>query len=74
MAAAHRMSSDTKGAPGAPTLEDIQRQHIVRTLQQCEWVVDGPRGAARVLGLNPNTLRSRMKKLGIRRSNEDRAG
>ena len=74
VAAAHRMSSDTKGAPGAPTLEDIQRQHIVRTLQQCEWVVDGPRGAARVLGLNPNTLRSRMKKLGIRRSNEDRAG
>ncbi|HYV55910.1 MAG TPA: sigma 54-interacting transcriptional regulator [Candidatus Nitrosopolaris sp.] len=71
---AHRMSSDASVAPGAPTLEDIQRQHIVRTLQQCEWVVDGPRGAARVLGLNPNTLRSRMKKLGIRRSNEDRAG
>ena len=72
--AAHPMSLDAKGAPGAPTLDDIQRQHIVRTLQQCEWVVDGPRGAARVLGLNPNTLRSRMKKLGIRRSNEDRAG
>ena len=58
------------GASGAPTLDEAQRRHILRTLQQCEWVVDGPRGAARVLGLNPNTLRSRMKKLGIRRSNE----
>src|SRR5262249_4254863 len=72
--AAHRVSADAKSAPGAATLEDIQRQYIVRTLQQCQWVVDGPRGAAKVLGLNPSTLRSRMKKLGIRRSNEDRAG
>jgi transcriptional regulator with GAF, ATPase, and Fis domain len=40
----------------------------VRTLEQCNWVVEGPRGAAKVLGLQPSTLRSRMKKLGIRRS------
>jgi PAS domain S-box-containing protein len=61
---------DVEGAAGVPTLEEAQRRHILRTLQQCDWVVDGPRGAARILRLNPNTLRSRMKKLGIRRSNE----
>jgi transcriptional regulator with GAF, ATPase, and Fis domain len=56
--------------PSAPTLEESQRRHIVRTLEQCRWIVDGPRGAARILAMHPNTLRSRMKKLGIRRSNE----
>jgi formate hydrogenlyase transcriptional activator len=33
--------------------------------------VEGPRGAAKILGLHPNTLRSRMKKLGIRRTPYD---
>jgi transcriptional regulator with GAF, ATPase, and Fis domain len=36
-------------------------------LQQTGWRVEGPKGAARILGLNPSTLRSRMLKLGIRR-------
>jgi PAS domain S-box-containing protein len=49
------------------TLEAIERDHIVSVLHQSEWVVDGPRGAARILGLHPNTLRNRMKKLGITR-------
>jgi formate hydrogenlyase transcriptional activator len=53
-----------------PTLEEAQRQHVLRTLRQFNWVIEGPRGAAQALGLNPNTLRSRMKKLGIRRGNE----
>src|SRR5262249_51640958 len=66
-------TSDAERASDASTLEGVQRQHILHALQQCAWVVDGPRGAAKVLGLNPNTLRSRMKKLGIRRSNEDLA-
>jgi formate hydrogenlyase transcriptional activator len=57
-------------APGSATLEEAQRRQILHTLQECGWVIDGPRGAARVLGLNPNTLRSRMKKLSIRRSND----
>ena len=61
---------DVELASGPETLEEAQRRHILRTLHQCGWVVDGPRGAAKVLRLNPNTLRSRMKKLGIRRSNE----
>jgi len=49
------------------TMEDAERSHIVRALEKTNWVVDGKRGAAVVLGLNPGTLRSRMRKLGIRR-------
>ncbi len=60
--------------PGAPetsaTLRDVERRHLLDTLVRTGWRVDGPQGAASVLGLHPNTLRSRMKKLGIRRSTE----
>ena len=48
------------------TLEDVERSHISRVLKESNWVIDGPRGAARILGLHPNTLRSRMQKLGIK--------
>jgi transcriptional regulator with GAF, ATPase, and Fis domain len=41
------------------------RNHILAALEQSGWVIDGPRGAAKLLGLPPNTLRSRMKKLGV---------
>ena len=44
------------------------RGHILAALEQSGWIIDGPRGAAKVLGLHPNTLRSRMKKLGIVRA------
>jgi transcriptional regulator with GAF, ATPase, and Fis domain len=47
------------------TLEAMERDHIVKVLKQTKGVVDGPRGAAKILNLHPNTLRSRMKKLGI---------
>jgi len=50
------------------TLESTTRNHIVTALEQSGWVIDGPRGAAKILGLHPNTLRSRMKKLGIARA------
>jgi len=50
------------------SLEAIEREHILATLRDTGWRIDGPSGAARVLELNPSTLRSRMKKLGIRRS------
>jgi transcriptional regulator with GAF, ATPase, and Fis domain len=61
------------GAPQAPgrtlpRLEDVERDHIVTVLRHTNWVITGPRGAATVLGLNPSTLRSRIKKLGISRS------
>ncbi len=51
------------------TLDEVQRDHIRRTLQQTGWVVSGPRGAAIRLGLKPTTLEARMKKLGITRPN-----
>ncbi len=47
------------------TLDQIQRTHILRVLTATGGVVEGTRGAATILGLHPNTLRSRMKKLGI---------
>jgi transcriptional regulator with GAF, ATPase, and Fis domain len=50
------------------TLDSVEREHIVAVLHQTRWVVDGPRGAAQILGLHPNTLRNRMKKLGITRA------
>jgi transcriptional regulator with GAF, ATPase, and Fis domain len=54
-----------------PTLEELERDHIAAVLRQTNGVIDGPRGAARLLDLHPNTLRSRMKKLGIRRTGHD---
>jgi PAS domain S-box-containing protein len=54
-------------ASDSASLEALQRRHIAKALEQTRGVIEGPNGAARVLGLNPNTLRSRMKKLGIRR-------
>jgi formate hydrogenlyase transcriptional activator len=53
---------------GLRTLEEVQRSHILAALQQAEWVIDGPKGAARTLNLHPNTLRHRMGKLGIKRA------
>ncbi|MBX7165893.1 MAG: sigma 54-interacting transcriptional regulator [Pirellulales bacterium] len=49
------------------SLEEIERQHILAVLRQTDWVIDGARGAAKILNLHPNTLRSRLKKLGIAR-------
>ncbi|WP_256872865.1 sigma-54 interaction domain-containing protein [Candidatus Entotheonella palauensis] len=56
-------------ASAAPTLTlaELQRDHIEHILEQTGWVVEGPQGAARILGLHPNTLRGRMRRLGIKR-------
>jgi len=51
----------------AATLESIQRQHILRVLNQTGWLVSGPSGAGAILDLHPNTLHSIMKRLGISR-------
>ena len=51
-----------------PTLEEVERSHILAALQHADGVVDGPKGAAKILDLHPNTLRHRMSKLGIQRS------
>jgi PAS domain S-box-containing protein len=47
------------------TLEDMEREYIIRILEDRGWRIEGRRGAARLLGLNPSTLRTRMMKLGI---------
>jgi len=49
------------------TLEEIERSHIQRMLSTTLWRIEGRRGAAELLGLKPSTLRSRLRKLGIRR-------
>ena len=65
--------ADDGPTPRLESLESNTRNHIVVALEQSGWVIDGPRGAARILGVHPNTLRSRMKKLGIvRRPQEGR--
>ena len=46
-------------------LEVIERNHIIDVLEKTSWRVSGERGAAKLLGLKPTTLESRMKKLGI---------
>ncbi|HXG50075.1 MAG TPA: sigma 54-interacting transcriptional regulator [candidate division Zixibacteria bacterium] len=54
-------------ANGAATLEDAERAHILRALQETNWVVGGLSGAAARLGMKRTTLQSRMRKLGISR-------
>ena len=49
------------------TLEDVERAHIRRVLEGSRWVIEGERGAAHILGLNPSTLRGRLRKLRIQR-------
>jgi formate hydrogenlyase transcriptional activator len=65
-----QVSSTSPRAMNA-TLEAIERQHIEAVLAQTDWVIEGVAGAATILDLHPNTLRSRMKKLGIRRGSHD---
>jgi len=50
-----------------PTLEQFERTRILEVLHQTNWRIEGPKGAALILGLHPNTLRSRMNKLAIMR-------
>ena len=49
------------------TLEEAERQHILRALRQTQWRIAGPRGAAILLGMKRTTLQARIRKLGIRR-------
>jgi formate hydrogenlyase transcriptional activator len=56
---------------GAVTLEDAERDHIRKTLEQTQWVVAGPNGAAARLGMKRSTLYFRMQKLGISRTKCD---
>ncbi len=55
------------------TLAELERAHILEVLQQTNWRIEGPKGAAVILGLHPNTLRSRMSKLGLQRPSHNDA-
>ena len=65
-AAAEVPAAALAGVPMA-TLEEAERQHILRALRQTEWRIAGARGAAQMLGMKRTTLQARMRKLGIRR-------
>ncbi len=54
--------------PAPRSLESLEREHILSTLEQTRWRIEGNHGAAAILGLNPSTLRGRMRKLGIQRN------
>ncbi|PKN22707.1 MAG: Fis family transcriptional regulator [Deltaproteobacteria bacterium HGW-Deltaproteobacteria-21] len=47
------------------TLDEVEREHIIRVLDMTHWKVSGKDGAAEILGLDRSTLRARMRKLGI---------
>jgi formate hydrogenlyase transcriptional activator len=57
----------TPASGSISTLEDAERQHILRALRQTQWRVAGPRGAALLLGMKRTTLQARIRKLGIKR-------
>jgi PAS domain S-box-containing protein len=56
-----------EGARAGGTVDEIARAYVQAILQETEWVIEGHRGAARRLGLHPNTLRSRLKRWGLSR-------
>jgi formate hydrogenlyase transcriptional activator len=59
-----RLSAFSK-TESTDSLEDLKRRHIIRVLERTDWVISGPSGAATILNIHPNTLRSLMDRLGI---------
>lgn len=64
------VSAGPASAPGGSLLA-VERDHIQRVLEQTSGVIEGANGTAQILDMHPNTLRSRMKKLGIHRTAAD---
>ena len=60
------MPKPKKKPEGISTLDDAIRGHIKRALRASGGMVDSDKGAAAILGMNPSTLRSKMRKLGLR--------
>ena len=59
------------GADQSWTLEEAEKRHIIEALNTTGWRVSGKDGAAEILDINPKTLESRMKKLGIQRNKKN---
>jgi formate hydrogenlyase transcriptional activator len=66
--------SDPRPDEDGTTLSSVERAHIQEVLRACGWRINGAGNAAERLGLHPNTLRFRMKKLGIVREGPSRPG
>jgi len=67
-APADRDAEASANPAAAPqTLAAVERGHILAMLERTGWVIEGDHGAAAILGLNPSTLRGRMRKLGLRK-------
>lgn len=60
-------ASGTVPANESADLRNAERNHILKVLESSRWVIDGKRGAAAMMGIAPSTLRSKMKRLEIRR-------
>jgi len=71
-AAAPRPAPEEKGPaiPSPQSIDQVERNHILDVLMRTNWRIEGADGAAALLNLNPSTLRSRMKKLGVQRSTQ----
>jgi formate hydrogenlyase transcriptional activator len=61
------LTSSPSSTSPISTLEEAERQHILRALKQTQWRIAGPKGAALLLGMKRTTLQARIRKLGIRR-------
>ena len=61
------LTADNSASVSFLSLEEMERQHTLRVLAKVGWKIEGKGGAADILDINPGTLRSRMKKLGIRK-------
>ena len=71
---ADRAPASSVPAPhGLPSLEEVERAHILTALERTGGVIEGNKGAAAILKLHPSTLRSRMDKLGLKRSGHGRS-
>jgi formate hydrogenlyase transcriptional activator len=62
-----KMMPALAGNSGATTLEQAEREHILKTLRESNWIISGPTGAATKLGMKRTTLQSKMEKLKISR-------
>jgi formate hydrogenlyase transcriptional activator len=67
-----QMKEQPPSAGTLKSLEEVEREYILHILENTSWRIEGPRGAAKLLGMNPSTLRTRMNRLGIHKNNNSK--